>query len=176
MNEEKTNTAKTEKGVQNGIIWASRVMLYAGCALLTIIMLLTTVDVLGRYLFNSPIEGTYELVGFFLVLVLASGLAHCQLEKGNVRVKIIYDIQSEKIRNAFDILAWVIGGICSLLICWQLFVIGRQYILRVHGGLTETLLIPFAPFYIIEGLGFAFLTFIFAFDIYAIATKDRKGK
>ena len=151
-------------------------MLYAGCALLAIMMLLTSADVLGRYFFNSPIEGTYELVGFLLVLVLAAGLAHCQLEKGNVRVKIIYDRQSEKLRNALDILAWTIGGICSLLLCWQLFAIARQYILRVHGGLTEFLLIPFSPFYIIQGLGFLFLTCIFILDIYALVVKIRRDQ
>ena len=176
MSEEKATPDKKELGIQTGIIRASRVLLYAGCALLTIMMLLTTGDVLGRYFFNSPIEGTYELVGLFLVLVLAAGLAHCQLEKGNVRVKIIYEKQSEKTRNALDILAWVIGGICSLLICWQLIKIGIEYMQRVHGGLTETLTIPFAPFYIIQGLGFAFLTFIFILDVYAIATKKRKGE
>lgn len=176
MNKEQVTSDITESKVQRGIIRASRVLLYAGCILLAIMMLITTADVLGRYFFNLPIEGSYELVGLFLVLVLAAGLAHCQLEKGNVRVKIIYEKVPEKTRDAFDILAWVIGFICSLLICWQLFVIGRQYILRVHGGLTETLTIPFAPFYIIQGLGFAFLTFILVLDIYALAIKYMRGK
>ena len=46
-----------------------------GVTALTLLMLLTAVDVCLRYLFDSPITGSYELSEFMMAILVAFGLA-----------------------------------------------------------------------------------------------------
>jgi TRAP-type transport system small permease protein len=51
-------------------------------------MALTFADVLGRYVFNSPINGAFEIVEFLLALVIFSGLPLVALDDAHITVSI----------------------------------------------------------------------------------------
>jgi TRAP-type C4-dicarboxylate transport system permease small subunit len=151
-------------------------LVYVGGALLVIMMLLSTGDVVGRYFFKRPIEGTYELIGLFLVLVLATGMANTQLEKAFVSVSIIYERLPRIAQLTLNIVAYIVGACIAVLLCWQVFELGLRYIFRTTGNLTETLHIPFAPFLLVLSLGFAFLALICLIDIYSAIIDQRSKK
>ena len=46
----------------------SKYMAIVAAVVLGVMMLLTTADVTGRYFFNAPINGTWEIVGLLLIL------------------------------------------------------------------------------------------------------------
>ncbi len=60
-----------------------------GMVILFVMMMLTVADVVGRYFFNHPVQGTNEITGLLLVLVAASALAFSQIKKGHIRVDLI---------------------------------------------------------------------------------------
>jgi TRAP-type C4-dicarboxylate transport system permease small subunit len=153
----------------------SSALVYVGGAVLAVMMFLTAADVIGRFL-HHPIEGTYELVGLFLVLVLGAGVANAQLEKAYVSVSIVYDRFPQNVRAALDIVAYLVGAGIAGLLCWQVFELGWRYIVRATGKVTDTLSIPYAPFLIVLALGFAFLVFVCLLDIYSTIKKDTKSK
>ena len=69
-------------------------------ALITIVimMMLTTVDVFLRYVFNRPILGSFEVTELLMVSVAGLSLAWCTLKSGHIRVDIIINMFSKKTR------------------------------------------------------------------------------
>jgi len=111
-----------------GVRRASNMLVYIGSGILAVMMFLTAADVIGR-MFRHPIEGTYELVGLLLVLVLGMGVANAQMQKAYVSVSIIYDRFPPKVRTALDIVSYIAATAIAVLLCWQVSVLGWRYII-----------------------------------------------
>lgn len=114
--------------------------LVAGTALV-LIMLLTTCDVVLRYL-GHPILGSYDLVSFGAAFVIGFALPRTSWEKMHITV----DILVEKIprhRFILDIVTRVMGLALFLLIGWNLILLGTGFF--ETGEETLTLGIPLFP-------------------------------
>ena len=57
-----------------GGAWLDRVLGAAAAVLLFCLMALTTVDVIGRYLFNRPLRGAFEITELLLLTLIFAGL------------------------------------------------------------------------------------------------------
>ena len=125
--------------------------LVAGTALV-LIMLLTTCDVVLRYL-GHPILGSYDLVSFGAAFVIGFALPRTSSEKMHITV----DILIEKIpdhRFIVDIVTRAMALALFVLIGWNLILLGAGFFKT--GEETLTLGIPLFP--IAYALGFcAFL-------------------
>jgi TRAP-type C4-dicarboxylate transport system permease small subunit len=125
--------------------------LVAGTALV-LIMLLTTCDVVLRYL-GHPILGSYDLVSFGAAFVIGFALPRTSWEKMHITV----DILVEKIphhRFIVDIVTRAMALALFVLIGWNLILMGTGFF--ETGEETLTLGIPLFP--IAYALGFcAFL-------------------
>ena len=112
---------------------------------LTIMMLLSVADVIGRYFFSKPIIGTYEIVGLLLIFAGTYGFASCQIRKGHISVTIIKDLLPHKMQAGTTAIANFIGLIGFTIISWQTFLLGKLNFVTA-GNVSETLGIPYAPF------------------------------
>jgi TRAP-type C4-dicarboxylate transport system permease small subunit len=56
---------------------------------LMIMMVVTLADVFMRYVFNSPIRGTYELVEAMLVIFVFHGMSTAFLQRRNIAIDLI---------------------------------------------------------------------------------------
>jgi TRAP-type C4-dicarboxylate transport system permease small subunit len=111
-------------------------------ALLTTMMLLTTLDVILRYL-GRPITGTYELMGYAGALVTGFALAQSTLDDAQVKVDILTGAVSAKTNKVLDIFTRMLGlGIFALL-TWSLFLKGND--LYRTGEVSLTLRVPYFP-------------------------------
>jgi len=164
-----TNSASTR---WKSVTCLSRFLLYIGCGMLLLLTLLTTADVVGRYFFNKPVNGAFELIGLFLVCIFALGIGYGQQQKVHARVTILYRHTSDKTQSVIDIISYIIGIACGSIICWRLVILGKLYIQRGHGGLSEVLGIPIAPFMILLGLGIGFFVLILFIDIHNVLTRN----
>jgi TRAP-type C4-dicarboxylate transport system permease small subunit len=135
-----------------------------GMVVLFAMMMLTVVDVVGRYFFNRPVQGTNEITGLLLVLVAASALAFSQIKKGHIRVDLITGRLSPRGQMILDAIAYLFCLFGSALITWQTVLRGISYMQATRGNLTETLNIPFFPFMLILGLGFFLLAVVALID------------
>ena len=77
------------KTVSDGLGRISAALAYVGACSLFGIMCLTTADVAGRYLFNSPITGVFELTEFMVLILIFSFLAYTQSGGGHVSVNLL---------------------------------------------------------------------------------------
>ena len=76
----------------------SSALAYVGAFSLFGMMCLTTADVAGRYLFNAPITGVFELTEFMVLILIFSFLAYTQSNKGHVSVDLLVSLFPKKIQ------------------------------------------------------------------------------
>jgi len=128
----------------------------AGGFVLLLMMFLTAMDVLLRYIFNRPISGSYEITEYMMAIVVSSGLAYCAVVKGHVVVDLII--------SRFPSRVQAILNSVHLLVSFALFVvITRQsylYILTMADSnrTSAVLLIPVFPFIAILTIGLGIYT------------------
>jgi TRAP-type C4-dicarboxylate transport system permease small subunit len=124
---------------------------------LVVMMLITTADVILRYLFDRPIMGSFELTEILMVSMAGLSLAWCTLKSGHIRVDIITSMFSKKTNRAIDIVNYIItAALCGFLV--------PALINRYIGGVkldirTYVLRIPEGPFVLLLTFGY-FLTFL----------------
>jgi TRAP-type C4-dicarboxylate transport system permease small subunit len=92
---------------------------YLCIALLFIMMLEGTVDVLGRYLFNSPLYGTYEIFGVLLPSIVLLGLAYTQSARAHVRITLVLSRLPAMVQRVFGIFTTIIMMVITFLMGWQ---------------------------------------------------------
>jgi tripartite ATP-independent transporter DctM subunit len=88
-------------------------------AVITFIMLLTTVDVILRYVFNSPLPGAYTLCEMLMVAAVYPAVAYVQQQKGHVRVDIIIDRLKGSPRISFELATLLLALVAFGIMCWQ---------------------------------------------------------
>ena len=150
------------------VVWLQRISKVMGVIaafVLALMMLLTVFDVIGRYFFNRPIKGTWELVGLLLVCAGTWGLAYCQMEKAHINITILFDSFSRKIQVVLQIFACVIGFIGFGVISWQTYILGASYFTMTRGNVTDTLGLPYAPFLWMLSIGAGMMGLILIVDI-----------
>ncbi|MBW1791692.1 MAG: TRAP transporter large permease subunit [Deltaproteobacteria bacterium] len=169
------NPPKPTSRVQGGLYSVSHVMAVIAAVVLGIMMLLTTSDVVGRYFFNYPIKGTYELIGLMLICAATWGLAYCQIYRGHIRITVLFDRFSPRLQAGLDTLAYLMGLGAFSLICWRMLAMAKEYILLGDTGTTETLGIPYFPFMLMLAIGVGMLCLILVMDLFQSFRKAKQG-
>ncbi|HAJ28139.1 MAG TPA: TRAP transporter small permease, partial [Syntrophus sp. (in: bacteria)] len=89
----------------------------AGAAVMAM-MLLTCADVVMR-LFDRPIPGTYEIIGFLGALAVAFALAQTSVEKGHIAVDLLVNLLPPRVQIILDVFAALTGTAIFAAITWQ---------------------------------------------------------
>lgn len=93
-------------------------MAYLGAFSLFVMMCLTVADVLGRYVFNAPITGTFELTEFMVLILIFSFLAHAQAKKVHVTVDLFLSRFSKRFRVYVELFNHTLSLALMVLITW----------------------------------------------------------
>ncbi len=130
---------------------------------LFMLMLLTCSDVLLRYLFNSPILGSFELTEFMMAILVGLSLAYCALQKGHVRVDLVVSVLPKRAQAIMDSLAsFAFLGLFAL-ITWR--IIPRAMQMVENHQVTLILRIPVHPFVLIVAAGTGVLCIVLLKDL-----------
>jgi len=125
---------------------------------------LTVGDVVGRYFFNSPIKGTWELIGFFLICAGTWGLGYCQMEKAHISVTIILDRFPDRVKAIILSITYLIGLAAFSVICWRMFLLSYKYFTMARGNVSDTLELPTAPFMLVLSIGAGLIALVLVVD------------
>jgi TRAP-type C4-dicarboxylate transport system permease small subunit len=112
----------------------------AGTALI-LIMLLTSLDVIFRYL-GYPIPGTYDMVSMGAAFVVGFAIPRTSWDRAHVSVDILIE-RMPRLRGAIDIGTRIIGLCFFLLLGWDLMKMGTSF--ARTGDSTQTISIPLYP-------------------------------
>ena len=97
----------------------SKLLSYAGALVLFALMLLTTMDVAGRYLFNTPLMGVFEITEFMMVCLVFCSLAYTQSKKAHVAVDILGTILPPKGQRVIEFINYLLSFCVLVLITWK---------------------------------------------------------
>lgn len=130
---------------------ASSLMSCLGIAALFVMMVITIADVVGRYLFNSPILGVYELTEFLILILVFSFIGYTQAEKSHVSVDFLVNRLPRGPRLVIELLNHTACLGLMGLIAWMGF--EKALELKAVGETSLNLAIPDYPFVFFLALG-----------------------
>ncbi|MBW2063488.1 MAG: TRAP transporter large permease subunit [Deltaproteobacteria bacterium] len=147
----------------------------AGIFFLAMMMLVTTVDVFSRFLFNLPVTGSIEITGFLLVATIMLGIPYAAAKKQHVTIDIVTSKLSERSNLVLNSITLLVGLILFSVIVWR----SVEYAFLMHkmNRVTAVLRIPITAFVLIVAFGFGLTFFVdFAHLLHNIAAgiKTRK--
>jgi TRAP-type C4-dicarboxylate transport system permease small subunit len=148
-----------------------RVMLYVSTLSAFILMLLTTADAGGRYLFNHPLTGAYEITtNYLMVAAIFLGASYGYHQGAYIRVTFLIDRLPRMVKLTVNHFVQVI----SMLYGGLLVIATYKQALRTiesHTALSSLDFIPLGPAYVIVPVGLFFMSLSMLIDL----RKVRKG-
>ena len=132
--------------------------------LICIMMVITTLDVFLRYLFNRPLHDVFHLCEMMMVGVVYLAIAYVQQRKGHVRVDLVLDKLSGKSRTILEMSVLIISLAAFIIVLWQSSIYTWDaWETKDHTmGVIEY---PLWPAQLILTIGVAFLCLRFMTDI-----------
>jgi len=121
----------------------------AGIALIAM-MAVIGAHVLLRF-FGKPIQGSYEVIQYFMVILLASGLAYTAAVRGNIAVSIVVRRLPLRVQASFNTITSFIGLIMFTVIAWHIVLYGMD--LWRTGIVSSVLRIPYFQFIFLAAFG-----------------------
>ncbi len=127
-------------------------------------MLIVTLNVILRKVFNSPLLGTYEWVGILTAVMISLGLAYCAVLGGHIAIDFIVN----KMKPGMQRIIAIICGCISCLVIGGVTVSIFQYAnkLALSGEVSPTTKIPFYLFVYVVGVGFVAFLAVLLLDLY----------
>lgn len=86
------------------------------------LMILTCVDVVGRYFFSRPIYGAFEITEMLLAGLIFSGLPLVTLRNDHVTVDILDGVVSPALARIQHIVVCLISFVATGYLAWRLWV------------------------------------------------------
>jgi TRAP-type C4-dicarboxylate transport system permease small subunit len=130
---------RTEAGA-----WLDRVLGAAAAVLLFGLMALTTADVIGRYVFNWPLRGAFEITELLLLTLIFAGLPLASRADEHVTLDFIDMTLGAKGRLVLRRLIDLICGVIILALAWRVWIKAGK--IAAYADTTEVLRLPVGPF------------------------------
>jgi TRAP-type C4-dicarboxylate transport system permease small subunit len=123
------------EAVRRIVLRMTRVMDGVGGVVLTLMMLITVMDIILRYL-GKPITGTYELVYLGGAVVIAFAIPRTSWDGGHVNVDFVLQSIRGNARKAVTACTRVLGITFFAFLGWNLLRLGNTYFEKQEVSLT----------------------------------------
>ena len=114
-------------------------------------MLITFIDVMGRYFFNKPLPGSYELTEMIMAILGGFTMFYAATTRGHINVDLFLLRFSERTQVILSVIGSLLGSGIWALVAYQIYLSGGRLI--KSGQYSQTIHIPEAPFLFILALG-----------------------
>lgn len=148
---------------------AARIFGLAAAAFLVAMMMVTVVDVTLRWLFNSPVAGTFDLVELLMVATIFLAVPATYLREEHIVIDVIDHVAPRRLVNILRWIGTVLTLIYLAVMGWQMIEPARDKI--DFGDVTLDLGIPKYIHWIPILLG----TFFSAIAVAAILWRDMRA-
>ena len=110
----------------------------------------TVLDVLMRWIFNSPIVGLNDTHSLFTAVVISSCFPLCIYKGGNITIRFIGSIFGNRVKSVLDVFGSLLTLIIFALMGWQLWLFADQ--LAEDGATTWVPSWPVSPWWRIASI------------------------
>ena len=143
MAEEQSKSARPADPVGRVLHFLSYILVLAGGFLISGVTVMTVVSVTGRYLFNAPIQGDYELVTMGTAITVFLFLPYCHLQRGNVVVDLFLSWAPRRVQSFFDVLSGLLLAATAAGLSWRM--VHGGFDMREYGEVSYILALPVWP-------------------------------
>ena len=154
-------TPEPSQQTEHGGFWSRALHASFGvlAALLLLAMMgLTTLDVVARYLFNSPVSGAFELTELMLAALIFAGLPLATERDEHIDVDLLDAVLPPNLLRANVLFATLVSGIVLAVLASQLWLRAGQLV--AEQTVTNSLAVPLAPVGYLMALATAFSALI----------------
>jgi TRAP-type C4-dicarboxylate transport system permease small subunit len=127
-----------------GGFWLDRVLGAAAAILLFVLMVVTTLDIAGRYIFNWPLRGAFEITELLLLTLIFAGLPLASRADEHVTLDFVDMLLGPKGRSHLRRVVDLVCGIILLGLAWRVWVKAGK--IGAYGDTTDVLRVPVTPF------------------------------
>ena len=106
-------------------------------------MMVTAIDVAGRYLFSKPLAGGFELTEMMLAALIYCGLPLVSKRREHIVIDTFDPLMSPRVKRGLDVAADIVCAATLAGIGWLLF--RRAVRVAEYGDTTSVLTLPLAP-------------------------------
>ncbi|MFT5487322.1 MAG: TRAP-type C4-dicarboxylate transport system permease small subunit [Paracoccaceae bacterium] len=135
-----TNTLKSESQSDNMFGWLtdglSALVLFA-------LMVMTCIDVFGRELLNTPLNGATELTQLMMGAIVFAVLPIVSFREEHITVDLLDKWFPRRFAPSRQVILNLAAGIMMAVVCWRVWIIGEFQM--EYGDGTEFLRIPLGP-------------------------------
>jgi TRAP-type C4-dicarboxylate transport system permease small subunit len=124
-------------------IWLEKILDITCAILLILMMLITTSDVVGRYLLHAPLQGAFESNELLLYVVVFVALPRVTWQNRHLTVSLIDNLLGSSAKRIQHIVVNGISGTILLILSWRLWIQATQ--IAEYGDRSNALNIPLAP-------------------------------
>lgn len=121
----------------------SHLMAAIACLCLVFLMVVTFLDVAGRYLFDAPLTFAVELIELSMGLLVSLGLAVTTLNRGHIAVDLLSNAVGSIGKQLLARLTALVGAVVFGLMAWRLW--DRATNFKEDGLATQVLFMPVYP-------------------------------
>jgi len=141
----------------------NRYLYWSGGGFVLLLMLVTSADVVGRYLLNKPLHGALEMTELGLIAMVTLTWAYTQAEKGHISLDLLFSHFSHRVQSIIGMFTSFLGMFVVGLIAW--YAVPFALDSRASMEWTARLHIPLYPFKFLIFIGGLALFFQFALDM-----------
>lgn len=124
--------------------WLDRALGFCAAVLLFGLMMLTTADVIGRYIFNWPLRGAFEITELLLLTLIFAGLPLASRADEHVTLDFIDMLLTSRRRVLLRRLVDLFCGLLILGLAYRVWIKAGK--IAGYGDTTEVLRMPVGPF------------------------------
>ncbi len=123
---------------------ADRILGIAASAILMVMMCLTFVDVVARYVFNRPLRGGFELTELLLLVLIFAGLPLVSHADEHVTMDFIDRLLRPRARAWLNRIIHFVVAVLMFFMSWQVTIKAAR--IASYGDATDVLRIVYGPF------------------------------
>lgn len=120
-----------------------RALVAIAALLIALLIGVTCVDVIGRYILNRPFGGAYELTQMLLAALVFVALPLTTADGGHVEVDLALHVLPTRLQHLLGRLAELISAFALAYFAWRLALIGSTHL--HEGTRSASLALPMAP-------------------------------
>lgn len=147
------------------VAWADWFLTAIAGLILLLTMTMTVIDVIGRYLFNSPLGFAYEVTELLMATVVFVALPSVTLRSEHITIGLFEGIWTGRAKPARELVIALFIAVCAGFLCYRMFLLTGRFIR--YGDNTNILKISLYPLAAVgaTGVGLAALAGLaLAFD------------
>ena len=144
--------------LEKAIYPISRLLNRFAQVVIVLMVMLTVTDVCLRYIFNSPILGSYEVTEFMMAVLVFASVGFTMSVKDHVSVDLVVTKLPDRVRALLEAITCLLAFGLFALAAWRNV---------LHAGTTwerndvsAELFIPLSPFVLFVALGLAVLSLV----------------